>query len=192
MKKILFILIISSLFLFGGMSCNENEEFDATVTFNFELQNQVGEATTVFHEGENIFMSLKVTNTTDEDLSLDPAIHYQNIIQLFKITEEGESFLGNFYENGQLTNEYRQTIFTESTFTEIIYPWVWYEDVQAELIMRKTNELEEKKVSPINNTYEAPNNSYPAIGSYVVKLNIPKEWGIEFAKEETRIEFEVI
>jgi hypothetical protein len=126
MKKILFIPIISSLFLFGGLSCSENDELvDATVTFNFELQNKGGEARTTFYEGENIFLSLKVTNTTEEDLSLDPAIHYENIIQLYKITEEGESFLGNFYENGQLTNEYRQTIFEKNTITEIVFPWVW-------------------------------------------------------------------
>ncbi|WP_157972266.1 hypothetical protein [Pleomorphovibrio marinus] len=145
------------------------------------LVNESGLITTSFEKGQIPIVVLEVINYGDE-VRLNPAFHYGEHILLY-VKQSDNKKLGNFYKNGQVTNEIRPTRFKGYSKTYLKFPWLWTSEIRAKITESDLESKETTQYFPAN-TFADPLNECLPKGEYEVRLVLPKEWEVFVNKLE--------
>jgi len=172
--KYIQILAIS-FFLLSMNSCATDQYPNQGIEINLYMVNAMDEMVTTFEEGEIPILVLDVNNR-GEEIWLNPALHYGEYLLLYAKGKEN-GLLGNFYENGQITNEHRPTIFKGNAQTIIRFPWLWTDELKTEIIELDL-EGQEKSRRFSTNTFADPQNNLLSKGTYAVRVSFPAAWGV--------------
>lgn len=191
MKKLVFFkriqLILTVLFfLFSALvvsSCEKQAGRFQRTQISIYLINEEGKKTTHFKQGEIPIVVLEVVNAGKEKLKLYPRLHNREYILLYNNDKQNSEIIGNFYSDGQLTNDDPPTIYSSETITRIQLPWIWTEKIIGEII-EYTLDGNERTRNITSNSFDPGDNNFLTIGNYKVKLSIPSEWDIPVDKSE--------
>lgn len=165
--------------MFVVSSCEKQSgQFQQTQVSIF-LINAKGEKTMQFKQDEIPIVVFEVVNT-GEEMKFYPAFHEGEYILLYNEQKSSEP-IGNFYSNGQYTNIILPSTFKSNTVTRIQLPWVWTDELKAEIIEYN---FDGKEINRFESYFISANNSTLAKGNYRVKLSVPAEWNILVARSE--------
>ena|SRR5690554_4136274 len=178
-------LIWSLLFIFFPLfvvsSCEKQSDQFRQTQVSIFLINAEGKKTTQFKQDEIPIVVFEVVNAGKEVLSLYPRLYNREGIMLYD--DENSEPIGNFYSDGQLTNDDPATRYGRETVTRIQLPWIWTDELRGEKI-ECTLDGEEISKELTHNSYSPASNSPLEKGNYRVKLYVPEVWEIRVAQEE--------